>query len=262
MNCVRRAFFIASTSRLMDSDEASGVKEVKVHLNTKSDELAILGGTRRRTRGGKRKGAPEDATETAATGKTTTAPALAPSAPSATTATTTMHVLKTSTNPSTISTAIRNKVTLFGKKTSALKPTALLPPVKSHKLLAKRSTLKKPRLIVSRPTPSANFAPPSSGGPSGATSGEGVLPEKKLSEKTHPFHRRRFTERKISLSIGGGAATTQKHKAKRTRVDQMPIAHVKSLLLRKGVLKPKASGNYPPEPMLRSLLKDYLALQD
>jgi hypothetical protein len=40
----------------------------------------------------------------------------------------------------------------------------------------------------------------------------------------------------------------------------MPIANVKKLLLRKGVLKPKEDGKMPPDDMMRSMLKDYLLL--
>ena len=225
----------------MDADQTGGVKEVTVRLASKADELAILGGTRRRTRGGKRtKGSPEDDLST--NSPTVASPAtVAVAGP-----------VVAEAKPVEVKAKPRANVTLFGKKTSALKSAALPPRTQSPKLLAKRATtLKKPKFIVKATPPAETPAIADSGARPGV-SGKTIPPPK----------RRRFTERKISLSIGGGSATTRKHKLKRLTVDAMPIAQVKSLLLRKGVLKPKASGKYPPEPMLRSLLKDYMALQD
>jgi hypothetical protein len=255
----------------MESDQTGGVKEVTVRLASKADELAILGGTRRRARGVKRgKESPEEAVSTSPTAATPAVPAApaVPAVPAVPVPPAVPVVPAVPVAPAAPATAVPSvsptlvspppKVTLFGKKTSALKSAALPPPTQAPKLLAKRiTTLKKPKLVVKPAPPTATSASSSSGSSSGET-----LPEMTPHQKPIASKRRRFTERKISLSVGGSVASTRKHRAKRIRVDAMPIAQVKSLLLRKGVLKPKANGKYPPEPMLRSLLKDYIALQE
>jgi hypothetical protein len=154
-------------------------------------------------------------------------------------------------------------VKIQAKKTSGGMPT--LPPsvTTGPKILLTKKrisaapaahTLKKPRLViaaggmVSAPLPK-NSTPSSET----ETAKQGVM-------AGGMKKKRRFTERRISIEVKS-AATTRKHRNKLThKIDAMPIASVRKLLLRKGVLKPKAEGKMPPEAMMRSMLKDYLLL--
>jgi hypothetical protein len=68
--------------------------------------------------------------------------------------------------------------------------------------------------------------------------------------------KRNYTERKISIQV-----TPTAKKFKRTlknKIASMPIELVKKTLLAKGVIKPKKDGKYPPEAMLRSMMRDIL----
>lgn len=102
--------------------------------------------------------------------------------------------------------------------------------------VAAKTFKKKPRLVVANPQNSFQHTP------SPAT----------LTPKP-----RRFTERQIRISINP-AATRKHRKHLKDRVAAMPVGSVRRLLLRKGLLKPKAT--QPPEDVMRSILKDYLLL--
>jgi len=69
---------------------------------------------------------------------------------------------------------------------------------------------------------------------------------------------RKFKERRINITVrSGNRAATRRIKEK---VEALPISQVRRMLLRKGVLKP---GNIKtPEPMLRSMLRDYMLLHN
>jgi len=69
--------------------------------------------------------------------------------------------------------------------------------------------------------------------------------------------KRRFTERKISITMKSLATTRKESKDIKDKVYSMPIAQVKKLLLRKGLLKPNLK---TPEAILRSILLDYMTL--
>lgn len=119
-------------------------------------------------------------------------------------------------------------------------PTARMLPTKRRMGGAPAATIKKPRLHV--PTPNVTSVPAEPGSHSGGAA---------------QTRKRKFKERRISISMKPMAATRKARKLLKDRVDTLPIASVRKFLLRKGVLKPKSS---PPEAMMRSMLKDYLLL--
>lgn len=71
--------------------------------------------------------------------------------------------------------------------------------------------------------------------------------------------RRRFTERRIKIEVKPTVKTRKSRKVLKERIDAMPIQAVRRLLIKKGILKPKAT--VPPEPMMRSMLQDYYLLK-
>lgn len=88
------------------------------------------------------------------------------------------------------------------------------------------STLKKPKLVVTAAQP-------------------------------EPKKKRRFTERKISITMKPFATTRKHQKDMKEKVSAMPIAQVKKILLQKGLLKPN---HKTPEDILRSMFIDYMML--
>lgn len=129
-------------------------------------------------------------------------------------------------------------VKIHAKKTAVAEVPKLLPKKKRGGLAP--VTLKKPKLLVSA-------APPK-------TAMEKLDPEPK-----HHTYKRRFKERSISIEMKPVSATRKHRKDVKDAIDAMPVASVKKVLLRKGVLKPRA-GKEVPEDILRSMLKDYLLL--
>jgi hypothetical protein len=69
--------------------------------------------------------------------------------------------------------------------------------------------------------------------------------------------RRRFAERKISVPIRSAAVTRKQTHSLKERIAAMPIANVRKMLLRKGLIKAAAR---TPEDMARSLLLEYMLL--
>lgn len=72
-------------------------------------------------------------------------------------------------------------------------------------------------------------------------------------------HRRRFTERSIKIEVKPTVKTRKSRKILKERIEAMPIQSVRRLLIKKGIVKPKAT--VPPEPMMRSMLHDYYLLK-
>ncbi len=70
--------------------------------------------------------------------------------------------------------------------------------------------------------------------------------------------RRKFTERRIGISMKSLKKTRKSSKSIRKQVAAMPIADIRKVLTEKGILK---GGKRTPEPMLRSLMTDYLSLK-
>ena len=140
--------------------------------------------------------------------------------------------------PAPVPTAQVGGVKIHAKKTAVAEVPKLLPKKKRGGLAP--VTLKKPKLLVSP-------APPK-------TPMEKLDPEPK-----HHTYKRRFKERSISIEMKPVSATRKHRKDLKDAIDAMPVASVKKVLLRKGVLKPR-SGKEVPEDILRSMLKDYLLL--
>jgi len=115
----------------------------------------------------------------------------------------------------------------------------IIPTKKRISAAPAAQTLKKPRLIVSQFLPPKNAPPP--------PQAPEVIPK-----------RRRFTERRISISMHPTATTRKHRKHLKDRIAAMPIGAVRRLLIRKGLLKPKVT--QPPEEIMRGMLKDYLLL--
>jgi hypothetical protein len=125
-----------------------------------------------------------------------------------------------------------------GGGTVKIKEKRNAPPAVGAKFLPKKralSTVKKPKLVVCSPahTTKSNV----DGG-----------------SKT-----RRFSERSISIEMKPVSATRKHRKDLGKKIGSMTPAAIRKFLLRRGVLKPKTSMSLP-EPMLRSMLKDYLLL--
>lgn len=70
--------------------------------------------------------------------------------------------------------------------------------------------------------------------------------------------RRRFTERRLSISMKQDKSTRKAGRKVRRQVRRMTVEEIRKVLLEKKILKPKSN---PPEAMLRSMMRDYLALK-
>jgi len=82
-------------------------------------------------------------------------------------------------------------------------------------------------------------------------------PKLVVTAQPEPKKKRRFTERKISITMKPLATTRKHQKDMKEKVSAMPIAQVKKVLLQKGLLKPN---HKTPEEILRSMLIDYMML--
>lgn len=141
--------------------------------------------------------------------------------------------------------------------------TKLLPK-KRISAAAPAATLKKPRIPIKYP---ANTTTSRKGGailhvPT-IQSAPLEPPKPALSTTTvvggaNQPKKRRFTERKIKIDMKQVATTRKQRSFVKSKIATMPIATIKKMLIRKGLLKPKATT--PPEAMMRSLLKDYYML--
>ena len=125
-------------------------------------------------------------------------------------------------------------------------------------------TLKKPKFVVpgSAPPPAASEKPTLIPAPKNATISGGVggggMNLKPMKGGTGTT-RRRFTERRIKIEVKPTVKTRKSRKVLKERIDAMPIQAIRRLLIKKGILKPKAT--VPPEPMMRSMLHDYYLLK-
>ena len=132
----------------------------------------------------------------------------------------------------------KGTIKLSGKKNSlhtvATTPGAprILPTKRKSSGVPAMTTRKKERLVISTPV-----------------SKSGVL---------HSTKTRKFRERRISITMRPSSRVAARRI--REKVDALPIAQVRRMLLRKGVLKPGSSKT--PEPMMRSMLKDYMLLHN
>jgi hypothetical protein len=107
-------------------------------------------------------------------------------------------------------------------------------PKKKHLSKAPTAgTVKKPALVIQSP--------------------KTTVPE----TKEGSMRRRRFTERKISVPIRSTATTRKQTHTVKEQIAKMPIASVRKMLLRKGLIKANAR---TPDEMSRALLLEYMLL--
>lgn len=115
---------------------------------------------------------------------------------------------------------------------------AVILPVKRHKLPIKD----KPKLVI-----------PLKGG-NEQTGTETPKPQPPV--KSGKI-KRRFTERRLSISVKALKSTRKSGKSIRKRVAAMTNDEIRKVLLEKKILTPSSN---IPDSMLRSMMKDYLAL--
>jgi len=84
-----------------------------------------------------------------------------------------------------------------------------------------------------------------------------VVSESKLPGSTKAT-RKKYEERKISIQVRPTEQTKKFRKTIDHRIAAMPINVIKKALLKGGMIKQKKT--YPPDAMLRSMMKDYLSL--
>lgn len=130
-------------------------------------------------------------------------------------------------------------------------PHVSMPKIIPHKKRLTNApvaqTLKKPKFVIA----------PKNDTISGETGSGGMhLKPMKGAASTHG---RKFTERKIKIEVKHTVKTRKSRKVLKERIESMPIQAVRRLLIKKGILKPKAT--VPPEPMMRSMLHDYYLLK-
>ena len=270
------------------------VKEVTVSITDptkEGDESRPI--RRRRTR---KVGGAEASPADTITATTPTLPTPPPSTTTATTATPT-PVLPSSAAPSAaheppVTIATNAQATITSTSTTTITPQSagvqiktrkrthgsLLPPtpvpsksvgaarilpIKRHAMPSKE----KPILRVPQATPkvaaTAAIAAPAPAAPAVPT--KPAKPTTSLPPSTAPIvnakpiaKKRRFTERRIGISVRSLKNTRKARKSIRKQVAAMSTAEIRKVLTEKGVIK--ASSN-PPETMLRSLMKDYLSLK-
>ena len=235
------------------------VKEVKVEL-TAADILAESRQTRKRRT---KKGGAEPIAEitTTAQSQSTTvisvpAPVPTPATTIATAPTTVSESPTTPTTPTTTSPTvggvrIQTRKRIYGGAMPPIpvpsKSTTKILPIKRH---ATPTSLSKPKLVI----------------PSRATVGNvGTLAQPmQPTQPTQPAQptqkvkrRRRFTERRIGISLRDLKKSRKATRRIRKQVAGMSIPDIKTILSEKGVLK----GGKQPDSMLRSIMSDYLSLK-
>lgn len=70
-------------------------------------------------------------------------------------------------------------------------------------------------------------------------------------------HRRRFTERRLSISVKQDKSTRKQRKSIKRQIAKMTSEEIRKILIEKKVIKPKAN---PPDDMLRSMMRDLLTV--
>lgn len=122
------------------------------------------------------------------------------------------------------------------------------------------NTLKKPRFVVGGGNTPATNVPQTAleSGPRANLEGA----KKSMAAAQTGAARKTFRARRISITMKPTHQSRKFRKTLKARVATMPIGSVKKLLLRKGVLKPKPDGSYPPEDIMRSMLTDYMMLHN
>jgi hypothetical protein len=126
-------------------------------------------------------------------------------------------------------------------------------PIKRH------ATLKaKPKLIVPVSKKAEGAAVPTA--PMATVTPTTLPPTTPQPTSKHTRHvkKRRFSERRLTLSVKNEAKTRKHQRSVKRQVAAMTVEDIRSVLKEKGILKPKSN---PPESMLRSMMQDYLSLK-
>jgi hypothetical protein len=69
--------------------------------------------------------------------------------------------------------------------------------------------------------------------------------------------KRRFTERRLSISMKHVVGTRKHRKSIKKQIAKMSVEEIRKTLQKKGILRSKAN---PPEEMLRNMMRDFLML--
>ena len=221
----------------------SDVKELTVSLQPQDEKALSRTKTRRRRRNAGVLEAVGGEAEPMAIVKADTAAAAQPIAVEpiviAKPSTSILDVTPTVTTPVpalSTTTVVGGGVILHAKKVADPTPAPrIIPHKKRVSGAAATHTLKKAKFVVT-PTPHP-------------------LPAKARAEGGKS---RVFSERKISITMRPSSSTRRMRRTLKSKIASMPLPAIKRMLLRKGVLKPKATA--PPEEMMRSMLRDYMLL--
>jgi hypothetical protein len=220
----------------------SDIKELTVQLQP-LDAKVLIPGAKTRRRNKKMEGGSHLDKTSDAMPPTSSAPApvlapLPPSLPEPLPSSSSMAPADVPLPVTPVATAATAATATTGGGTVKIKEKRNAPPAVGAKFLPKKralSTVKKPKLVVCSPAHTVK---------SNVDGGS----------KT-----RRFSERSISIEMKPVSATRKHRKDLGKKIGSMTPAAIRKFLLRRGVLKPKTSMSLP-EPMLRSMLKDYLLL--
>lgn len=119
---------------------------------------------------------------------------------------------------------------------------AKIVPVKRHHMGTTATLKKKPRLLIGAPVVPL----------------DPKVPQKPAQIPTPPKRRRRFTERRLSISVKNVSSTRKHRRSIKKQVAAMSLEDVRKTLIEKSILKPRSN---PPETMMRSMMVDYLSLK-
>jgi len=216
----------------------SDIKELTVQLQP-LDAKVLIPGAKTRRRNKKMEGGSHLDKTSDAMPPTSSAPApLPPSLPEPLPSSSSMAPADVPLPVTPVATAATATTATIGGGTVKIKEKRNAPPAVGAKFLPKKralSTVKKPKLVVYSPA------------------------HTKKSNVDGGSKTRRFSERSISIEMKPVSATRKHRKDLGKKIGSMTPAAIRKFLLRRGVLKPKTSMSLP-EPMLRSMLKDYLLL--
>ena len=148
----------------------------------------------------------------------------------------------------------RENLVKITPKSGIVAAPKLLPKKRLNLTPAVETRKQKPKFIVSIPPTSAPPLPPISSQSMGGMLKDPVTISGRKST------RRKFKARRIQLTVSPTRTGRKLRRKMRARVAEMPIATVRALLTRKGILKQKDGAKMPPEEMMRTMLIDYMLL--
>ena len=156
-----------------------------------------------------------------------------------------------------------SSVSIQAKKNTTLSkilPPKIIPIKKRISSVPPAVTLKKEKLIIAPQNTVQTAGKSENPGYPGDKRDDTIVPstvDKKERKNTHT--KKRYTERKISIEIQPLAQTKKHRRMTKQRIATMPIGLVNKILVKKGLLKPKHNSTMP-EPIMRSMLHDYVLL--